>query len=115
MYTLDKIEHQKNTRVKIERLKNELPNFVKNKRLIQAPRCEQPIPHSNPNFVGFFSAFGTILFAFGGASCFPNIQVDMKDPDKFPISVVLGIMSEFYSIKKVLLSLFLCLSLFFPF
>ena len=50
-----------------------------------------PITHANPSFVSFFNAFGTILFAFGGASCFPNIQVDMKNPDKFPVSVVAGI------------------------
>lgn len=50
--------------------------------------------HSSPNWPGFFNAFGTILFAFGGASCFPTIQVDMKEPQKFPISVVLGITSE---------------------
>ena len=32
-----------------------------------------------PTFSGYFAAFGSIMFAFGGASTFPTIQVDMKD------------------------------------
>lgn len=52
-----------------------------------------PVLHKDPSVVTFFTAFGTILFAFGGASCFPNIQVDMKQPDKFPLAVVLGILA----------------------
>ena len=46
--------------------------------------------------VSFFTSFGTILFAFGGASCFPNLQVDMKQPDKFPLAVVIGILGRFF-------------------
>lgn len=38
----------------------------------------------------FSSAFGTILFAFGGASSFPNFQNDMKEKSKFTIAVVIG-------------------------
>ncbi|XP_078485499.1 uncharacterized protein LOC100185142 isoform X1 [Ciona intestinalis] len=53
-----------------------------------------PATHSNPTFNSFFNAFGTILFAFGGASVFPTIQVDMKQPDMFPKSVVIGIICE---------------------
>ncbi|XP_078485504.1 uncharacterized protein LOC100187512 [Ciona intestinalis] len=52
-----------------------------------------PATHSNPTFNSFFNAFGTILFAFGGASVFPTIQVDMKQPDMFPKSVVIGIIT----------------------
>uniref|UniRef100_H2XKS7 Amino acid transporter transmembrane domain-containing protein n=2 Tax=Ciona intestinalis TaxID=7719 RepID=H2XKS7_CIOIN len=52
-----------------------------------------PATHSIPTFNSFFNAFGTILFAFGGASVFPTIQVDMKQPDMFPKSVVIGIIS----------------------
>ena len=53
-----------------------------------------PVQHSNPTFSGFFSAFGTILFAFGGASIFPTIQVDMKNTDEFPKAVAIGIICE---------------------
>ncbi|XP_050360735.1 uncharacterized protein LOC126780356 isoform X2 [Nymphalis io] len=34
-------------------------------------------------FMDFFLAFGTIMFAFGGASTFPTIQNDMADKSKF--------------------------------
>ncbi|VVC93779.1 uncharacterized protein LOC126978289 [Leptidea sinapis] len=34
-------------------------------------------------FADFFLAFGTIMFAFGGASTFPTIQNDMTDKAKF--------------------------------
>ncbi|CAK8681446.1 unnamed protein product [Clavelina lepadiformis] len=54
---------------------------------------QPPTTHENPSFTSFFTAFGTILFAFGGASVFPTIQVDMKNPDKFPYSVIIGIMT----------------------
>ena len=30
---------------------------------------------SNPTVNGYFEAFGSIMFAFGGASTFPTIQV----------------------------------------
>ncbi|XP_054155610.1 uncharacterized protein LOC128954069 [Oppia nitens] len=43
-----------------------------------------------PTFVSFFKAFGNILFAFGGASAFPNFQNDMKEKDKFPKAVIYG-------------------------
>ncbi|KAI2808459.1 hypothetical protein BLOT_006403 [Blomia tropicalis] len=36
------------------------------------------------------SAFGTILFAYGGASAFPNFQNDMKQKKKFPTAVIFG-------------------------
>ncbi|KAJ2954555.1 hypothetical protein O0L34_g2839 [Tuta absoluta] len=38
-------------------------------------------------FQEFFLAFGTIMFAFGGASTFPTIQNDMADRTKFSKSV----------------------------
>ncbi|XP_035662328.1 amino acid transporter AVT1J-like [Branchiostoma floridae] len=37
-----------------------------------------------------FLTFGTILFAYSGASTFPTIQQDMKEPEKFSRSVVLA-------------------------
>nr|XP_039263709.1 amino acid transporter AVT1D-like isoform X2 [Styela clava] len=44
-----------------------------------------------PTASSFFNSFGVIVYAFGGASCFPTIQVDMKNPNKFNTAVVLGI------------------------
>ena len=35
-------------------------------------------------------AFGSIMFAFAGASTFPTIQADMKDRSKFNISAVMA-------------------------
>lgn len=46
-----------------------------------------PAPTAN----GFFKAFGSIMFAFAGASTFPTIQADMKERSKFPISATLAI------------------------
>ena len=39
--------------------------------------------YPKPSFEGYFMAFGSIMFAFGGASTFPTIQADMKDKSKF--------------------------------
>lgn len=41
-------------------------------------------------FDHFAGAFGTILFAFGGASAFPNFQNDMKRKEQFPKAVIIG-------------------------
>lgn len=35
-------------------------------------------------------AFGSIMFAFGGASTFPTIQADMKDKSKFKFSAYIA-------------------------
>lgn len=51
--------------------------------------------HSNPTFASFFTSFGTILYAFGGSTCFPTLQVDMKEPTKFPQSVIIGLFCKF--------------------
>ena len=51
-------------------------------------------PPATPN--GFFGAFGTIMFAFAGASTFPTIQADMKERSKFPISATIAIGSMLY-------------------
>lgn len=42
------------------------------------------------DFESFAGAFGTILFAFGGASAFPNFQNDMKKKEQFPLAVIIG-------------------------
>lgn len=41
-------------------------------------------------FMDFFLAYGTIMFAFGGASTFPTIQNDMADKTKFGKSLQYG-------------------------
>ncbi|XP_059143845.1 uncharacterized protein LOC131931158 isoform X2 [Physella acuta] len=42
-----------------------------------------PAFYPNIEFKGFFFAFGTICFAFGGHPAFPTFQADMKNPEKF--------------------------------
>ena len=44
--------------------------------------------------ISFFPAFGSIMFAFAGASTFPTIQADMKERSKFPISATIAIGSK---------------------
>jgi len=43
-----------------------------------------------PTFDGLFKAFGSIMFAFAGASTFPTIQADMVDRSKFNYSAVIA-------------------------
>ncbi|XP_063244855.1 uncharacterized protein LOC134546192 [Bacillus rossius redtenbacheri] len=49
-----------------------------------------PVLHKAHGFDSFFLSFGTILFAFGGASTFPTIQNDMVEKHKFSQSVIIG-------------------------
>jgi len=51
----------------------------------------ETITYPPPSAEGFFKAFGSIMFAFAGASTFPTIQADMKERSKFPISATLAI------------------------
>ena len=52
---------------------------------------EECIPNlPKPTAKGAFTAFSSIMFAFGGASTFPTIQADMKERKKFPIAALLG-------------------------
>jgi vesicular inhibitory amino acid transporter len=59
---------------------------------LQFTARESRKPHS---FSHFFLAYGTIVFAFGGASTFPTIQNDMEDRKKFHTSVTVGFAGEF--------------------
>ena len=59
-------------------------------------RCTPNLP--NPTASGFFTAFSSIMFAFGGASTFPTIQADMKERRKFPISALMGCSSKFKTV-----------------
>ncbi len=52
--------------------------------------------YSAPTFKSFFLSFGNILFAFGGASAFPNFQNDMREKEKFPKAVTFGFIGNKY-------------------
>lgn len=55
----------------------------------------QPVRHRVHDFYDFFLSFGTLLFAFGGASTFPTIQNDMENKNKFSTSVIIAFSSRF--------------------
>ncbi|PAV75291.1 hypothetical protein WR25_03651 [Diploscapter pachys] len=55
-----------------------------------APVCSQDVPHRGYNFHEACMAYGTLLFAYGGHSIFPTIQMDMKKPVHFAKSVIVG-------------------------
>lgn len=42
------------------------------------------------SFNSFFAAYGVILFAYGGHAIFPTLQVDMKEPNRFPIAIAVS-------------------------
>jgi len=44
--------------------------------------------YPQPTIEGTFKAFGSVMFAFAGASTFPTIQADMRQREKFNISAV---------------------------
>ena len=57
------------------------------------------IPHEvdkNRTFTDFFLAFGAIMFSYGGASTFPTIQHDMKEPKKFKYAVIITYICKLY-------------------
>ena len=51
-------------------------------------------------FEAYFMAFGSIMFAFGGASTFPTIQADMKDKSKFKFSAYIAMAGKPPIVKK---------------
>ncbi|XP_050526975.1 uncharacterized protein LOC126897437 [Daktulosphaira vitifoliae] len=61
---------------------------------------QEPVLHQGHTLEQFFLSFGTILFAYGGASAFPTIQNDMFQREKFP--------------KSVLIAFIIIMSLYFP-
>lgn len=61
------------------------------------------IPHRlkvSPETV--LAVFGTVQFTFGGVLIFPTIQNDMKEPHKFPLSIIFGYL--------IVLVIYLCVS-----
>ena len=61
--------------------------------LIEMPDYPDPY-YRNPTVYTFALGFGSILFAFGGASVFPTIQNDMVDRSLFGRSVVLAFIGD---------------------
>lgn len=58
---------------------------------ISLEKSEQPPAKYKPsNLQSFFLGFGTIAFAFGGASTFPTFQNDMKKKELFPKCVIVA-------------------------
>lgn len=57
-------------------------------KYVNGTGCEPIYP--SPTADGFFIAFSSIMFAFGGAPIFPTIQADMKDRSKFYIAAMIG-------------------------
>ncbi|XP_072165258.1 uncharacterized protein [Diadema setosum] len=55
----------------------------------------EPPNHTSPTVISFLTAFGTIVFAFGGHGAFPTIQHDMRDPRRFYLSICLGYCTTF--------------------
>ena len=45
-----------------------------------------PVHHSKVSPLSFGSAFGTMLYAFGGHPMFPTFQTDMREPTRFGTS-----------------------------
>lgn len=60
---------------------------------------DQTVVHQVHGFHDFFISFGTLLFAFGGASTFPTIQNDMQNKKQFSTSVIIAFSGEFLSRK----------------
>ncbi|XP_071113717.1 uncharacterized protein [Haliotis cracherodii] len=60
--------------------------------LVDSHHNHHPVVHTPPGFLTFFTAFGTICFAFGGHPAFPTFQADMKDESKFGRAVFFAYM-----------------------
>ena len=73
---------------------------------IDAPaKKEDGLYYPSPTASSFFLAFGSILFAFGGASSFPTIQNDMIDKTQFERSVNFAFVGKFQVDPRVYLFL----------
>ena len=56
---------------------------------------EKEVTYSSPTIMGTFKAFGSVMYAYAGASTFPTIQADMKKREKFNIAAVSACVSTF--------------------
>ena len=55
---------------------------------------EDEVTYPEPTVMGTFKAFGSVMYAYAGASTFPTIQADMKKRDKFNIAAVAACVSK---------------------
>ena len=62
--------------------------FIFSQIVMDGLKNPDPVPFKPHTFNSFFLSFGTILFAFGGASTFPTIQNDMAEKQHFSKSIV---------------------------
>lgn len=62
--------------------------------IIDGAALEGPVDFPPPTLQGTFKAFGSIMFAFAGASTFPTIQADMKKRERFNIAAIVACFSE---------------------
>ena len=60
---------------------------------------EEEVRYPEPTMMGTFKAFGTVMYAYAGASTFPTIQADMKKREKFNIAAVSACVSKFAKVK----------------
>jgi len=49
---------------------------------------ETEVTYPSPTIMGTFKAFGSVMYAYAGASTFPTIQADMKRREKFNVAAV---------------------------
>jgi len=75
----------------IDGLKYEVGDISRINMLPNGTESASPMKYfPAPTADGLFKAFGSIMFAFAGASTFPTIQADMKDRSKFNYSAVIA-------------------------
>ena len=65
---------------------------------------EDEVSYPEPTIMGTFKAFGSVMYAYAGASTFPTIQADMKRREKFNIAAVSACVSTFITFKRIKLS-----------
>eukprot|EP00111_Clytia_hemisphaerica_P021375 TCONS_00062924-protein len=64
---------------------------------------------TDPSVTSFFTAFGTIAFAYGGGSLLPTLQADMKKPTSFIYAAFLGFIFIFVLYLPCTLLPYLCI------
>ena len=65
--------------------------------VLDSQNLPETVTYPPPTLEGSFKAFGSIMFAFAGASTFPTIQADMKHREKFSTSAIIACVSKWDS------------------